>query len=428
MSTSLARGLTPAREVLDNGVVVLAQANRSSPVVAINATFACGSVNDPPGLPGVAYLVRRTIDRGTNLYSAGEIAEILDDRGVSLWISAARHSFSIACMCLSEDFDAILDLIAEIARAPVFPVEEIDRRRLQAITSLREAKDDPSTVAIDLLHEELYGATHPYGRPVKGTVSGLELTRRHHLVEYHSRHMVPGALRLAVAGDVAPGRAIDQAARAFGDWAGDALPDEPLAPPRPRMERTVRVHHMPGKVQADIGYGFPAIRRMDPRYYAFWMMNNVLGQFGLGGRLADNIRERQGMAYYAYSTLEASVAEGPLVIRAGVDPANVERAIEAIDAEVRELGAVGPTVGEVEDTRASLIGSIPRMLETNENIAEFLLQAELFGLGLDFDRRLPGLLQAVTVDDVREAAASVLDPETATVVVAGPPASRVATA
>jgi zinc protease len=331
-------------------------------------------------------------------------------------------------MCLSEDFDAILALIAEIARAPVFPVEEIDRRRLQAITSLREAHDDPSTVAIDLLHEELFGADHPYGRPVKGTVTGLERTRRHDLVEYHARYLVPGALRLAVAGDVAPGRAIDQAAGAFGDWAGHVLPHEPVAPPRPRKGRTVRVHEMPGKVQADIGYGFPAIRRLDPRYYAFWMMNNVLGQFGLGGRLADNIRERQGMAYYAYSTLEAAVGEGPLVIRAGVDPANVERAIEAIDAEVRDLGGAGPTIEEVEDTRASLIGSIPRMLETNENIAEFLLQAELFGLGLDFDRRLPGLLQAVTIDDVREAAASVLDPDTATVVVAGPPASRVSAA
>jgi len=428
VSTGLAKGLSPLREVLDNGAIVLAQVNRASPVVAINATFACGGVHDPPGLPGVAYLVRRTIDRGTELYSAGEIAEMLDDRGVSLWISAARHSFSIACMCLSEDFEAILDLIAEIARAPVFPVEEIDRRRLQAITTLREAQDDPATVAVDLLHEELYGAGHPYGRPVKGTVGGLERTRRHHLVEYHARYLVPGALRLAVAGDVAPERAIDRAARAFGEWRGASVPDDPLASPLARLRRTVRLHHMPGKVQADIGYGFSAIRRRDPRYYAFWMMNNVLGQFGLGGRLADNIRERQGMAYYAYSTLEASVAEGPLVIRAGVDPANVDRAIEAIDGEVREFGAHGPSVGEVEDTRASLIGSIPRMLETNESIAEFLLQAELFGLGLDFDRRLPGLLQAVTIDEVGEAAASVLDPETATVVVAGPPAPRVSTA
>jgi zinc protease len=428
VSASLAAGLSPRRAVLDNGAVVLAQANHSSPVVAINATFAAGSVNDPARLPGVAYLVRRTIDRGTEKWSGSEIAEMLDDRGVSLWISAARHSFSIACMCLSEDFEAILDVMAAVARTPVFPADEIDRRRLQAITSLREAQDDPSAVAIDLLHEDLYGAGHPYGRPVKGTIEGLEGAGRHDLVEFHARHLLPGRLRLAVAGDLPPQRAIDEAARVFGDWRGGAAPADLVLPPPRRGHRSLRYHDMPGKVQTDIGYGFTAIRRLDPRYYAFWIMNNVLGQFGLGGRLADNIRERQGMAYYAYSTLEAMVGEGPLVVRAGVDPANIDRAIDAIDAEVRALGTLGPTVEEVEDSRASLIGSIPRTLETNEGIAEFLLHAELFGLGLDYDRRLAGLLQSVTLDQVREAAAEVLDPDRAAVTVAGPPVARVSAA
>ena len=428
MSATLAKGLSPRRAVLGNGAVVLAQSNHASPVVAINATFAAGSVNDPPHLPGVAYLVRRTIDRGTERWSGSEIAEMLDDRGVSLWISAARHTFSISCMCLSEDFEAILGVMAAVARTPIFPADEIDRRRLQAITSLRESQDDPSTVAIDLLHEGLYGASHPYGRRVKGTIGALEAARRHDLVTFHARHIRPGALRLAVAGDLAAERAIDEVARAFGDWHGGAAPTELVLPPPPRPHRSLRYHDMPGKVQTDIGYGFTTIRRLDPRYNAFWMMNNVLGQFGLGGRLADNIRERQGMAYYAYSTLEAMVGEGPLVIRAGVDPANIDRAIDAIDAEVRALGRLGPLADELEDTRASLIGSIPRMLETNEGITEFLLHAELFGLGLDYDRRLPGLLDAVTIEEVREAAAEVLDPDRAAVTIAGPPVARISAA
>jgi zinc protease len=129
------------------------------------------------------------------------------------------------------------------------------------------------------------------------------------------------------------------------------------------------------------------------------------------------------MAYDAYSTLDAMVGEGPLIVRAGVDPANVDRAIEAIDEEVRAFGALGPTPEELEDTRSSLIGSIPRMLESNESIAEFLLHAELFGLGLDYDRRLPERLRAVTIDDVRDAAAAVLCPAHAAIVVAGPPAA-----
>jgi zinc protease len=418
--TVLARGLTPARAVLDNGVVILAQENGTTPVIALNATFRTGSVSDPPDLPGVAYLTRRTIDRGTERRSAGDIAGALDDRGVSLRVSVSRHTFTLSCVCLTEDFQNVLALLADIARRPVFPAEEIEKRRLEAITSLREGQDDPSIVAIDMLHEMLYGAAHPYGRSAKGTVAGLEATRREHLVSFHSRFLVPSMLGLAVVGDVRPGAAIGSAARVFEDWRGPAVEEEPVRPPPPGPVRSVRSRVMVGKSQSDIGYGFTSIRRLDPRYYAYWMMNNVLGQFGLGGRLADNIRERQGMAYYAYSTLDATVGEGPLLIRAGVDPHDVERALEAIDTEVRALGTEGPTPAELEDTRRSLVGSIPRMLETSEGIAEFLQHTERFGLGLDYDRRLPSILQRVSLEQVYEAARDLLDPRRAAVAVAGP--------
>jgi zinc protease len=109
------------------------------------------------------------------------------------------------------------------------------------------------------------------------------------------------------------------------------------------------------------------------------------------------------------------------VIHAGVAPENVARTIEAIDTEVRLLGREGPTVNELEETRDSLIGAIPRMLETNESIADFMLFAEQFALGLDYHHRLPGLLQQVTMDDVKEAAADILNPARAAVAIAGPP-------
>ena len=287
---------------------------------------------------------------------------------------------------------------------------------------MRQDEDNPAVRAIDVLVEMLYGATHAYGRPFKGTQATLEAIERQHLVEFHARHFRAAAMRLAVVGDVPEGVAVDLAAAAFRDWSAPSVAPEVVPPPPPPSDRRLRLEAMPGKPQADIGYGFTTTRRLDPRYYAYWIMNHVLGQFGLGGRLADNIRERQGMAYYAYSTLEARVSEGPLIIRAGVDPANVERTIAAIDHEVRTLGAAGPTVREFEDTRESLIGSIPRMLETNEGIAEFLLAAEQFGLGLDHDRRLPELLRQVTLEEVRQAAAEVLDPARASIVVAGPDA------
>jgi zinc protease len=149
-------------------------------------------------------------------------------------------------------------------------------------------------------------------------------------------------------------------------------------------------------------------------------MNNILGQYSIGGRLGDSIRERQGMAYYVFSSLDANVIPGPLVIRAGVNPANVERAVSSIDGELTRFVAEGPTDRELSESKQYLIGSMPRTLETNIGIANFLQTIEFFGLGLDYDRRVPGLLQALTKEDVHAAARAALDPQRATIVVAGP--------
>ena len=166
---------------------------------------------------------------------------------------------------------------------------------------------------------------------------------------------------------------------------------------------------MMNKVQADIAYGFTTIVRSDPRYYAYTIMNNALGQYGIGGRLGDSIRERQGMAYYVFSSFDANVVEGPLLVRAGVNPANVERAIRSIDEEITRMATEGLTPGELDDCKQYLIGSIPRLLETNSAIATFLQTSEFFGLGLDHDLRLPNLLGSVTLEDVNAAARATLD-------------------
>jgi zinc protease len=417
---AVCKSIAPVRRRLSNGVVLLAHESHAVPTVALNATFQAGSAQDPCTLPGVAYLTRRTIDRGTPARSADDIAATLDDRGVSLRTSLSRHTFSLSCVCLPEDFDEILGLLADIARQAEFPELELEKARLEAITSVHEDEDDPSRVVLDTIAELLYGSRHPYGRRFKGSVADLEAITRAHLLGYQRDHLRSPNLRLAIAGSVPAPAALDAAQRALDDWNGAPAGEHDIPPAAARSGRIVQVREMAGKSQSEIAYGFLTVSRTDPRYHAYWIMNNILGQFGIGGRLAENLRERQGMAYYAGSTLEAAPGDAPLLIQAGVDPLNVERALAAIDSEVTLLGRSGPTLDEVEETRDSLIGSIPRMLETNEGIAEFLLTVEQFGLGVDYDRRLPGLLHAVTLDDVRQAAAAVLDPARAAVAVAGP--------
>jgi zinc protease len=419
-SSGQRRGLTPLREVLPNGVRVLVSEARTTPAVALDLSIDAGSVCDPDQAPGLASFVSRTIDRGTEQRSADEIAETLDGRGVSLVTSITRHTLSLACTCLAEDLHAVLALLADMVRRPAFPAAEVDTRRGELLTRIRQDAEDPAAVATDTLMRLLYGARHPFGRPALGTENTVGEMTRPDLVAFHRAHVAPTGLTIALVGDVEPRRAVDAAAAVLADW--QAHPPDPvrLEAPDPAGSRRTEVVPMMSKSQTDVAYGFTSITRDDPDYYAYWLMNNVLGEYSLGGRLGDSIRERQGMAYYVSSTLGAGRIPGPLMIRAGVSPANVARAVASIDEELTRLVAEGPTDTEVAESKQYLIGSLPRHLETNAGIASFLQTIEFFGLGLDYADRLPGLLSAVTRDQVHAAARRALDPAKAAVVVAGP--------
>ncbi len=420
MTTAVHQGLAPTRERLSNGAVVLAKETNTTPAVAISATFRAGSIYDPPACGGLAHFLSRVIDRGTESRSADDIAEALDGRGVSLMVMVTRQQMMLACTCLAEDFEAMLELVGDVCMRPTFPEREIETRRLEIVTSIRQDEDNPAVVAVEGLMEILYPDPHPYGRRTKGTIGTVEAIRRSDLQRFHAQTFAPATLALVVVGDVEPSRAITQAARVFGDWTGPESPPGAV-PDAPRLARRRQlVRPMMSKVQADIAYGFVAITRRDPSYYPFVVMNNVLGQYALGGRLGDSIRERQGMAYYVFSAFDANIGRGPLVIRAGVDPRNVDRAVASIDDELRRLAEGGVTPRELTESKQYLVGSMPRTLETNAGIAAFLQNVEFFDLGLDHDVRLPHLIDAVTAEQVNAEARRHLVPDQAALCIAGP--------
>jgi zinc protease len=419
MSTLL-QGLAPTRIALENGAVVLAQGTTTHPAVTLLVAVRAGSGHDPAERVGLAHFVSKVIDRGTALRSADEVAEALDGRGVSLNSSVGRHLLTLGCTCLAEDFGDMLELVADIVRHPIFPSDEVETRRGEIVTAIRQDEDSPATVAFDGLMGLLYPDGHPYGRRTKGTLASVEAMTRQDLVDFHAARFSPAGLMVVIVGDVPAARAVAAAERAFGDWKGVEQTSVRVPPVTRVAIRQQLVLPMMNKAQADVAYGVTAVPRADPDYYALTLMNNVLGQYGLGGRLGDSIRERQGMAYYVFSSLDANLAAGPLVIRAGVAPGNVDRTIASIDHEVRAIARDGVTPSELADAKRYLIGSMPRNLETNSGIASFLHTVEFFGLGPDYDRRVPGLFEAVTLDQVHAATQRVLEADRASVVVAGP--------
>lgn len=425
-SASAFSGLSPVRTVLQNGTVVLSKHTRTMPAVTINLALRAGSVCDPPDAPGAMYLLSRVIDRGTlgtdssPPRSAEDIAEALDSRGISIGSTVTRHLFSLVCTCLAEDFEAVLSLIGDIVRAPALPETELATRKGEVITSIRQDQDNPAVRAVEALMAQLYPAPHPYGFPAKGAPEVVEGLTRDRLLTLHAARFAPSELSVVVVGDVETGRAAAAVERVFGGWSVATPPATAVFSVAPARARRRTVIPMMNKAQADVAYGFTTLTRGDPSYYACWLMNHAFGQYSMSGRLGDSIREKQGMAYYVYSTLDANLMPGPLLVRAGVSPDNVDRAVASIDEEVGRLVRDGLTQTELDDSRRFLIHAMPRSLETNSSIANFLQNAGLYGLGLDYDVRLPGLLQSVRLEDANAVARRLLDPAKATVVIAGP--------
>jgi len=412
--------------VLSNGAVVLAKQTRTMPAVTINLAVRAGSVCDPPDAAGAMYLLSRVVDRGTRATassparSAEDIAEALDSRGIVMGLTVTRHLLSLVCTCLAEDFEAVMALAGDIIRVPSLPEDELATRKGEVITSIRQDEDNPGVRATEALMAQLYPAPHPYGFPAKGRADVVESLTRDRLLALHAARFAPSEVSVVVVGDVEVERTADVAGTVFGGWSAPTPPPIGATPVVAATVRRRTVIPMMNKAQADIAYGFTTLTRADPTFYASWLMNHAFGQYSMSGRLGDSIREKQGMAYYVYSTLDANVMPGPLLIRAGVSPENVDRAVASIDDEVGRLGRDGLTQTELDDSRRFLIHAMPRSLETNSSIANFLQNAELYGLGLDYDLRLPGLLQGVTLDAANAAARRFLDPARATVVIAGP--------
>ena len=201
-------GLNPTRTVLPNGVTVVAKGSHTTPAVSILANVRAGGFADPPGRDGTAALAARMLDRGTRSLPAAAIADDLDGRGASLTVSAGRHQIVVSATCLADDFDAVLALVADILREPVFPESEVTTRRADLISSIRQEEDSPATLAVDAMMRALYGA-HPYARKVRGNLESVNQLSRVDLLAFHGAWFQPSAITLVVVGDVDEGWAID---------------------------------------------------------------------------------------------------------------------------------------------------------------------------------------------------------------------------
>ena len=411
----------PVRRVaLDNGLIAIARQNRAAKSIAIRLVLEAGAAFDPPGKEGTASLAADLLDRGAGSLTAADIADYFDYLGVACECGARRDTLEIELRLLSQHLPGVLERLRVLVAEPTFPEEELRREKGQVQTAIAERDQDTAAVAEIALAEALFPAGHPYRSPRLGTRGSVERIERGDLAAFHRARFGPPGAVLSLAGDLAPARALDLVARLFGSWAGapaarTGIPD----PPAPGREIIV-VRPIEGKTQADIGLGFPGLSRLSPDLPAALVLNNILGEFALGGRLGKAIRDRAGLAYHISSRFTAGLGAGPLAVRAGVAPKGVKKAIDLMRKTIEEVRRRGVTAAEMEDSKSALAASIPRRMETNPESASVLADAEFYGQGIDYPERLPRLIGEVPGAQVGEAAARFLTLGRHVLVVAGP--------
>jgi zinc protease len=205
------------------------------------------------------------------------------------------------------------------------------------------------------------------------------------------------------------------------DWQNPAQPPRRTLPPLESIRETRRVDTpIPGKSQSDLIIGVPGPSRRADDYRAATLANSIFGQFGMMGRIGDVVREQMGLAYYAYSSVEGGQGPGAWSVSAGVNPQNVERAIEAIRAEIAHLIAEPVTEEELADNQAYFTGILPLQLESNEGLAGTILSMETYDLGLDYLLTVRDHIRALTRDDLLAAARHYWNPAALVISVAGP--------
>ncbi len=407
------------RVELPNGIIVLTRPNFNSLSVNIGGYIHTGALLEPDEKLGLADFVSTMLMRGTQRRTFQEIFDTLESCGASLGYSSAVHTTAFGGKALAEDLDVLLDVLAETLRTPSFPAEQVERRRGQMLTQLAIRAQSTDSMA-SLAFDKMIYPNHPYSRPEDGYPETVSAIRREDMQEFHQRSYGPHGMVITIVGAVEPQAAVEKVARALGDWQNEAQVQLPALPPLARLEAIQRqAVPIEGKSQSTILMGVAGLPRSHPDYMTASLGNNILGQFGMYGRIGESVREQEGLVYYAYSVLSGGFGPGPWYVTAGAAPQNVERVIELVREELARFLREPVTRQELDDSQTHYIGVLPLSMETNEGVTAALLNLERYHLGLDYYLRYADIVRAATPESILELSRQYLHPDRLGIAVAG---------
>jgi zinc protease len=407
-------------QTLPNGITVMARENFASPAVVINGYLEAGAEDESPEQAGLASFTAEVVARGTERRSFDQLYEEVESVGANFGLGAGTHLTTFGAKGLAENLPLLLDILSDVLRHPAFEPRHVEKARSEILTALEERAYNTRHMAALTFKELAYPADHPYHYSVDGYSHTVTPLTRDDLINFHQRMYSPQGMVIVVVGAIKRQDALQAITDVLGDWQATRSERVPLPPAPPPAERREKRLSIPDQTQSDLVLGWPSLSREDPDFLKCYVTNTILGVFGMMGRLGQSVREKSGLAYYAYSRLEGGKGPGAWRITAGVDPANVERTLVLIQEELQTLRDTWVSKEELSDSQTYLTGRLPIELETNEGVAQALLNIERYNLGMDYLYRYRDLIMDVTRQDMQAMAQQWLDPEHYALAVAEP--------
>jgi zinc protease len=407
------------REKLPGGGTLLIKEERAVPLVALRAAWMGGMRAETEENAGINMMLARLASKGTRTRGPEQIVREMESMGGSLGGNSGRNSFGLRAEFLSRHLPKGFDLFAEALIDPVFKAEEVQRERTLQIDELRSREDNPAGVAFLLFGQTLY-RTHPYRFDSLGNEPAVQQLDPDRLAAYRARQYNPGAVTLAVMGDVDPGEVRDLVLERFGKLPKSERPliapprEAPISAPR-KAVRTL------DKAQAHLVLGFPGVSLDSRDRWTLEVLSAVLS--GQGGRLFVELRDKRSLAYSVTSFSMEGIDPGYFAVYIGCGPGKTQESLDGIRAELEKVRASAPSAAELDRARTHLIGTHAIGMQRNSSRAAMVVFDECYGLGADAGAKYAEHISAVTGESVLDAAQRILDPQREVIALVAPAGS-----
>ncbi|WP_266368674.1 insulinase family protein [Tellurirhabdus rosea] len=401
----------PTSFTLANGLKVFVVQNNKLPRVAVNLLLDYEPIleGDKAGYVSIAGDLMRT---GTKTRSKDQLDEEVDFIGATLSTSPT----GLYASSLKKHLPKLMELTADVLLNPNFTQAELDKLKKQNKSALASAKDNPNAIANRVGAMLVYGKNHPYGEPdTEQTIDNITLEDCRKFYETYYR---PNVGYLAVVGDITPAEARTMVEKYFGNWKRGEVPAPTYEIPKAPEKTKVVIVDKPSAVQSIVHVQYPVVLKpyTDESIRAS-IANDILG--GGEARLFNNLREKRGFTYGAYSSLSSDRLVGRFRATASVRNAVTDSAVAEFMNELKAIRSSKPTAEELSRTKSAFAGNFIFSLENPQTIANFAISTARYNLPQDFFANYLKKIDAVTDADVQQVATQLVKPENAYIMVVG---------